>query len=87
MIEGTPRQRMTGDTNRVGVLFYTYHGLMETHIKTAATGKARGAAGVPLLMPNRTEIQWKSSSRLCVLQDLKTNTQPNEHIITAGSAC
>ena len=78
---------MTGDTNRVGVLFYSRPSLLENTQKAAAQGKDPGATRVPMLMPNRTEIQWKSSSRQCELQDLKTNMQPNEHILTAGSAC
>lgn len=85
-LKGPPGRRATGDANGVGVLPYSQRSLVENTQKDSSPGQSHGAASVPLWMPNRTGIQWKSSSRLCVLQDLKTNTRPNEHIITAGSA-
>lgn len=86
MIEGTPldEERLEMHT---GCVISVSTSSWKTHIKTAALGQAHGAASIPLLMLNSTAIQWKSSSRLRVPQDLKTNVWPNEHIITAGSAC
>ena len=69
------------------MLFYSQPSLLENTQETAARGQDPGATRVPMLMRNRTEIQWKSSSRQREPQDLKTNVQPNEHILTAGSAC
>lgn len=85
-LKGPPGRRAPGDANREGVLPYRQHGLVEHTHKDSSPGQSHGDASVPPWMPNRAGIQWKSSSRLCVLQDLKTNTRPNEHIITAGSA-
>lgn len=50
---------------------------------TAALGQTPKADGALEQMPTRMEIK----RRLYERQDLKTNTQSNERIMTAGSAC
>lgn len=88
MMEGTPRQRerVSGDANGVGVLFAMSRASGKHTDRQPPSAKPLGLPAFGCGCPAEGKFIGNQAADY-VLQDLKTDARPNEHIMTAGSAC